>query len=330
MKILVTGAAGFIGSHIVEGLAKQGLPLRAAHRPGEVFHSADSDFIIDGLDLEIFPLDIRDRAAVFRALAGVQILFHADYLCSFASRDKALLYAINQQGTQHVMEAALHHGVEKIVYTSGIEVLAPTPKHEAATETDGVALEELKTHFEKSRYLAEREVLRLKAKGLPVILVHPTVCLGSGDREPSPFGNYLRRYLQGKARFYLDTGFNLVDVVDVAKGHLLAAKRGRIGARYILGHRNVYMLELLRNLQAMTGIPAPRTALPMGMAALGNTLLRGLGGKRNFLPNPILKRLRRPLFFDSTLAREELGMPQSNVWEALRRYLIDLKKNFGV
>jgi len=320
MKILVTGATGFIGSHIVEELTKQGLPLRAAYRPGAGFSERD-DFMIDGLDLESFPLDVTDRNAVFQAVQGCQMLFHTDYFCSFASKDSFLMEAINQAGTKNVMEAALHHGVEKVVYTSGMETLAVPPGQEQAKESDGVSLEDLKSPFERSRFLAEREVTRLKQQGLPVIIVHPTVCVGTRDREPSPFGSYLFRYMRSKIHFYLDTGINLVDVVDVAKGHLLAAKRGQVGARYILGNQNVYLLELIRNLQRLTGVKAPATALPFALAKAGNTLLRSVLQMRGGLPNEILSRLDRPLFFNSALARAELGLPQSNVWEALKRHL---------
>ncbi len=325
MKILVTGSTGYIGFHIVEELAKQGLALRAAHRPGDRFHF-DSDFLIDGLDLESFSLDLSDRRAVFKALEGCQILFHADYLCSFLGKNKSRLYAINQMGTRNVMEAALAQGVEKVVYTSGMETLMASEGQEQARESDGVSLEDLSTHFEKSRYLAEREAIRYLNQGLPLIIVHPTVGVGPRDREPTPFGRYLLRYLQRKTHYFLDTGFNLVDVVDVAKAHLLAAKRGKTGKRYILGNQNIYMLELLRNLEKMTQIPAPKTALPPFFAKLGNAVMRNILGRKDGIPNALINRLKRPFFFDSSLARQELGMPQSNVWEALRREILDLQK----
>jgi len=326
MKILVTGASGFLGSHIVEELTKQGLPLKAAFRPGETFNGDNSDVMIEGLDLESFPLDITNRNAVFQAVQGCQMLFHADFLCSFLGNDRERMEAINHQGTKNVMEAALHHGVEKVVYTSGMETLAISPGREQIDESDGVSLDDLKTDFERSRFLAEREVTRLKQQGLPVIIVHPTVALGTRDRDPmTPFGRYLLRYLQKKTHFYLDTGFNFVDVIDVAKGHLLAAKRGQVGARYILGNQNVYMLELLRNLQKMTAVKAPVTALPLALAKAGNLLARTVLFKKDGVPNAVLNRLQQPLFFNPGLARSELGLPQSNVWEALRRHVIYLK-----
>ncbi len=323
MKILVTGSTQFIGSHVVEELAKQGLSVIAAYPPRDKFENIDSDFLIEGLDLESFPLDITDRQAVFRALAGVQILFHTECYLSFQKKDRETLYAIHQTGTRNLLEAALAQGVEKVVYTSGPETLMPPPGEEMIREQDGVSLEDLSTDFEKSRYLAEREVQVFKQKGLPVVIVHPTFCLGTRDRSPSPLGAYLLRYLRGKSRFYLDTGINLVDVVDVAKGHLLAAKRGKLGGRYILGNHNAYMLEILQHLEQLTGIPAPKTALPFSFAKLGNSLI----GK-NRIPNSVLQRLQTPYFFDSTLAKQELGLPQSNVWEAMGEHLIDLKRWF--
>ena len=330
MKILVTGAGGLVGSHIVEELAKQGIPLRAAYRPEQVPEHPESEFMIDGLETETVSLNVNDRNAVFQAVKDCQMVFHAEHLCSFDSSDRGLLQAINVDGTKNIMEASLHHGVEKVVYTSGMETLKSAPGQENIRESDGVSLEELGTDFERSRYQAEREAIRFKQQGLPLIIVHPTVCLGTRDREPTLFGNYLRRYLEGRTHFYLDTGLNLVDVIDVAKGHLLAAKRGQIGGRYILGNQNVYMLELLRNLEAISGIAAPTTALPFGFAKIGNALAQGILRRRDGLPTPLIGRLRQPLFFDSSLAKEELGMPQSNVWEALRRHLIDLKTMHGI
>lgn len=326
MKILVTGSTGFIGSHIVEELAKQGLAIRAAYRPGHNFQRIDSDFLIEGLDLESIPLDLTDRQKIFAALKGCHLLFHADHYFSFEARDKGLLYQINQFGTKNLMEAALAQGVEKVVYTSGMETLRVPPDQEIGRERDGVSLSELATDFEKSRYLAEREVLQAKQKGLPVILVHPTVCLGRRENRTTPFGKYLERFLSRKTHFYLDTGLNLVDVADVAKGHLLAAKRGKIGGRYILGNQNVYMLEILRKLEELTGIRAPKTALPPAFAKLGNAMVRTVFRRRSGIPNALINRLQTPLFFDAGLARQELGLPQSNVWEALRSQILEAVK----
>jgi len=324
MKVLVTGATGFIGFHIVEELAKQGLSLKAAYRPGESFQGAASEVLIDGLDLESFSLDITDRRAVAKALQGCQLLFHAENFLSFRGADKAKLYAINHLGTKNLMEAALAQGIEKVVYTSGMETLMAPAGHEQASESDGVSMEDLKSDFEKSRLMAEREIQRLKQQGLPVILVHPTVGLGTGDRGTTPFGKFLQRYLERKVHYYLDTGFNLVDVVDVAKGHLLAAKRGQVGQRYILGNQNVYMLELLRNLERLTEIPAPKTALPFFLAKWGNRFSQKILRRPGGAPNKLLNRLRRPLFYDASLAREALGMPQTNVWDALSRQIMDM------
>lgn len=326
MKILVTGATGFIGSHIIEELSKQGLALKAAYRPGESFGQIVSDFLIDGLDLETFPLDLLDRNAVFSALKGCQILFHSEHLFSMKSRDKNRLYQINQIGTHNLMEAALTHGVEKVVYTSGIETLRAPSGQEIATEKDGVSLEDLKSHFEKSRYLAEREVMQYQQKGLPSVIVHPTVGLGARDNQSTPFGAYLWRIFQGKARFYLDTGFNLVDVIDIAKGHLLAAKRGKVGRRYILGNQNVYMLEILQHLRQISNQAGPKTALPFALAKFGN-FLRGMVGFKGSISNSLINRLKTPLFYDPSLAQSELGMPQSNIWNALKRQWQDFQQS---
>jgi dihydroflavonol-4-reductase len=327
MKILVTGATGFIGSHLIEELAKQGLPIRAAYRPGENFATLDSDYLIDGLDLESFPLDITNRDSVFQAMKGCQILFHTDYLCSFENEDKMLLYHINQTGTKNLMEAALHYGVEKVIYTSGMETLMAPPDREVATERDGVAPEDLKNHFAKSRLAAEREVLQLRSKGIATIILHPTVCLGTRDPGLTPFGHFLLRYLHKQIHFYLDTGLNLVDVKDVAKAHLLAAKRGRAGARYIVGNKNIYFLEILQHLAEITGIAPPKTALPTAMAVLGNFFAKSFFRRRDGIPTALIHQLKRPLFFDPGPSRQELGYPQSGIWEALTRHIEWLQRN---
>lgn len=330
MKILVTGATGFIGSHLVEELAKQGLTVSAAHRPGENFGALDSDYLIDGLDLESFPLDITNRDSVFQAMKGCQILFHTDSLCSFKSEDKMLLYHINQTGTRNLMEAAQHYRVEKVIYTSGMETLLAPPEREVATEKDGVAEEDLRTDFEKSRLAAEREVFQLRSKGISTIILHPTVCLGERDPGLTPFGRFLQRYLHKQAHFYLDTGLNLIDVKDVAKAHLLAAKRGRAGARYIVGNKNIYFLEILQKLSEITGIPPPKTALPTGMALLGNLFAQVVLRRRGGIPTAMIQRLKRPLFFEPSPSRQELGYPQSNVWDAMTRHLQWMQRNVGL
>ncbi len=326
MKILVTGATGFIGSHIVEELAKQGISLRAAYSPGQDIQEVDSDFLIDGLDLDSFPLDITDRKAVFEQIKGCQILFHAEHLFSLDRKDRDKLYAINQRGTANIMEAALAHGVEKVLYTSGIETLSIPKGQEQGRERDGVTWEDLKTDFEKSRYLAEREILNYKNKGLPVVIMHPTICLGSREHHTTPFGRYLERLLYGESRFYLDTGLNLVAVQDVAKAHLLAAKRAKPGSRYILGNQNVYLLDILQHIQQVTGYSVAKTALPHPFAKLGNFAARHLFQRKGGIPNAWIRRMEAPLFFDSSLARRELGFPQSNVWEALQTQITEILK----
>lgn len=328
MKILVTGATGFIGSHLVEELAQQGLQVRAAHRPGKDFSSIDSDYFIDGLDIEGFPLDITHREAVFAALKGCQILFHTDFFCSFDPKDKETLWRINHLGTRNLMEAAVQHGVEKVIYTSGMETLRAPRGQEVATERDGVTAEDLHHPFAKSRLAAEHEVLQLRGKGLAAIILHPTVCLGPRDPGTTPFAQFLLRYLQKKIHFYLDTGLNLVDVMDVAKAHLLAAKQGRAGARYILGNRNVYFLEILQHLAQITGIPPPKTALPTPMAVLGNLFVRGILRRRDGVPTALIRQLDRPLFFDPLPSRNELKYPQSDIWGTLAREVEWLLANY--
>ncbi len=316
---LVTGSQTLVGYNLIEELSKQGLPIRATHHFKSSSKKRSSDFLIEGLDLETRHVDITNKEDLYQAVQGCSIVFHTEHYYSLEKKDRSLLYQINQKGTQNLLEAAFQAGVDKVIYVSAMELLRPAPGKEIANENDGVALEDLKTDYEKSRYLAERKVIEYRQKGLPIIIVYPTVCVGPGQGDENPFGHFIQRYLQKKLLFYLDTGFNLIDVKDVAKGCILTAKRGQIGGRYILGNKNVYMLEILQQLEKMTHIKYPKMALPFFLAKASNSLLRNIFQRRAGFQNNLLETLRKPFFYDTSLARKELGLPQSDPWKALQK-----------
>lgn len=318
---LVTGSQGLLGSHIIEELSKQGIPIRAIHHFKAAKQKWRSDFLIEGLDLETLHIDLGNKNELYEAVKGCSVVFHTEHYFSLEKKDQDQLYQVNQKGTQNLLEAAYNAGVDKVVYVSGMELLRPPPGKEIATEEDGVALEDLKSDYEKSRYLAERKVIEYRQKGLPCTIVYPTVCVGPGQGNETPFGHFIQRYLQRKVRFYLDTGINLIDVKDAAKGCILAAKRGKIGSRYILGNKNIYMLEFLQQLELMTKIKAPKMALPFFIAKAGNSIIRNLLRRKTGMSNSLIEMLRKPFLYETHLARQELGLPQSNPWKALQEQI---------
>src|SRR6201993_2284603 len=258
-KILVTGAAGFLGSHLTRQLAARGADVRVLLRP-----SSNNRAIAD-LPLEYITGDLRDAASLDRALAGVQRVFHvaADYrLWSKRSQD---IYDSNVGGTKNLLEAAKRVGVEQFIYTSTVATIA-VDRAELPNESTEAGLEEMIGHYKRSKWLAEREVLNAAKAGFPAIVAMPTTPVGPWDWKPTPTGKIILDFLNGKMPGYVDTGLNFVGVEECAAGHLLAAERGRVGQRYILGGRNLTLKEILDMLAAISGLRAPRWKFPHALA----------------------------------------------------------------
>ncbi|HEX3371111.1 MAG TPA: hopanoid-associated sugar epimerase, partial [Candidatus Acidoferrales bacterium] len=233
MKILVTGATGFLGSHVARGLVERGEEIRVLVR-------ASSDVrALEGLNAERVQGDLRDRESLNRAMQGVQRVFHvaADY--RLWAKDPREIHESNVAGTQNLLDAARSAGVTKFVYTSTVATIAVPRDGGLPDETTESSVGEMIGEYKRSKFEAERCALRAAQDGLPVVIVNPTTPVGPGDWKPTPTGKIIVDFLNGKMPGYVDTGLNFVPVEDCAQGHLLAAERGRIGERYILGGRNL-------------------------------------------------------------------------------------------
>lgn len=315
-RVCVTGATGFIGSAIVRALVDRGCEVRAVVEPG--VDRAN----IERLDVEIVEGDVRDAKAMRGAAAGTRVLFHTAALYRFWASEPASFYDINVCGTRNVMDAAGAAGCG-VVYTSTVGTIGLHPDGTPSDEDTAADIGHLFGHYKRSKYVAEHETLRLAAAGLPVVLAHPTFPLGAGDRAPTPTGKLVVDFLNGRIPAYVDTALNVVDVDDVALGHLLAAERGRSGRSYILGGENLGLAEILGILAEHAGLPEPRLRIPAGVA-------RGVGRLSEMVQGRLLHRppavpLEAALMsttmmvFDDSRARRELGYEPGPAAAAIRR-----------
>src|SRR5450432_552660 len=254
--VLVTGASGFLGWHVARVLLERGYPVRALVRQGSR---------ITDLDVERVTGDLRDAASLERAVSGCGLLFHvaADY--RLWARDPRDLYRSNVDGTRNLLQAAQQAGVERVVYTSTVGCIGIPPPGIGNEETP-VSIRDMAGDYKRSKFLAEQVALEVARGGLPVVIVNPTAPVGDHDRKPTPTGKIVLDFLKGNMPAFIDTGLNLVDVRDTAKGHLLAAERGKPGERYILGCENLTLAEILRRLARLAGRKAPTVRLPYGVA----------------------------------------------------------------
>ncbi|PYU33966.1 MAG: NAD-dependent dehydratase [Acidobacteria bacterium] len=316
MTTLVTGATGFLGSHVARQLVARGEAVRVLVRLTSRLRA------IEDLPVERATGDLRDLASLYRACDGVHRVYHvaADY--RFGVRRPSEIYESNVNGTRNLLEAAYRAGVERFVYTSTVATIA-VPRSGKPPDEDTVAgLEEMIGHYKRSKFLAEMEAFRAVATGLPVVIVNPTTPVGPGDWKPTPTGRIILDFLCGRMPAYVDTGLNLVPVEDAAAGHLLAAERGRVGQRYILGGRNLTLKEILDMLAAITGRRAPRFRLPHALAmaaAFVDSAVSFVLRRRPQIPLEGVRMARHKMFVDASKAERELGFTASSVEEALER-----------
>lgn len=314
-KILVTGAAGFLGSHLTRQLVARGADVRVLLRP-----SSNNRAIAD-LPLEYMTGDLRDAAALDRALAGVQRIFHvaADYrLWSKRSQD---IYDSNVSGTKNLLAAAKRAGVEQFVYTSTVATIAvDRPQH--PNEFTDARLEEMVGHYKRSKWLAEKEVLDAARQGFPAVVAMPTTPVGPWDWKPTPTGKIILDFLNGKMPGYVETGLNFVGVEECAAGHILVAEKGAIGERYLLGAENLTLKGVLDLLAEMTGLPAPSWKIPHGVAlgvAYAETAFSRLIGREPQIPVEGVKIAQHMMFVDCARAPRELGFQAGPVAAAFER-----------
>lgn len=325
MRALVTGATGFIGGMVARALRRAGHEVRLIVRP-----DADRRQVRD-LKVEIYHGDIRDFASLRRAIAGCTQVYHVAALYKLWVRHKREIYDSNVTGTENVLKAARESGVEKVIYTSSVATLGLPGNGTAGSEETPVSLSDMVGHYKRSKFLAEQVALRYAQEGLPVVIVNPSTPVGVGDLKPTPTGKLIVDFLNGQMPGYIDTGLNLVDVEDVACGHLLAAEKGQVGEKYILGHENLTLQQILALLAELTGRPAPRFKVPyalaLGVAYVDAALARLIPGREPFVPPVGVKLSKKKMFFDASKAVRVLGLPQTPVREALRKAVLWFQEN---
>ncbi len=322
MKVLVTGATGFIGANIVRVLLKKGYSVRALVRPNSDRRN------LDGLGVEFAVGDVRDRNSIKRSMNGCRLVFHTAALYSFWVRPRRLIYDINVKGTRNVLQTALEKGVERVVYTSSVATLGLRKDGKPADETTPVDPLKIVGDYKKSKYLAEQVALEF-AKKFPVVIVNPSFPVGPYDIKPTPTGRVILDFLNRKMPAYVETGVNVVAVKDVALGHLLAAEKGRVGERYILGGENVTMRGLLKLLSEVTGLPAPRVRLPYYPVLALSYINAAACALTDTIPRmtpETIRMSRHYMFFDPSKAVQEIGLPQTPARDALHRAVEWFKK----
>ena len=316
MKAFVTGATGFIGASIARELLKDGCRVRVLARPGSDRRN------LAGLDVEIWEGDLSDRGSLIAGLDGCRTLYHAAADYRLWTRNSASMYDVNVGGTRNILSAALDAGLEKVVYTSSVGTLGNPGDGTPGNEGTPVDLDQMVGDYKKSKFLAERAAEAFIGKGLPLVIVNPSTPVGPGDIKPTPTGKIIVDFLNGKMPAYLDTGLNLLDVEDCARGHILAAQRGRIGEKYILGNENLTLARIFALLSGITGLKAPRVRLPylpILMAAYANHALSSLTGREPLIPLAGVQMAKKFMYFDNKKALSELGLPVRPVEQSLER-----------
>ena len=312
---LLTGASGFVGSALARKLIERGFAVRALVRPtSNLSHLSE-------LDLELAVGDLRDAGAVRQAMAGARWVFHvaADY--RLWAPDPTEIFRSNVDGTRALMQAAMQHGVERIVYTSSVATLRTSPSGNTADETMPLRESEAVGAYKRSKVAAERVVEALIEKGLPAVIVNPSTPVGPGDLKPTPTGRVIVEAAAGRMPAFVETGLNMVHVDDVAEGHLLAFERGRIGERYILGGQNASFAEILGVVAATVGRPPPRYKIPRGavvpLAFVAEMIARRTG-REPFVTMDGLRMSKNRMYFVSAKAERELGYKARPYAEAIR------------
>jgi len=315
MTTLVTGAAGFLGSHVARQLVARGDEVRVLLR------ASSTNRAIADLSLEYVTGDLRDPASLDRAMKGVKRVFHvaADY--RLWAKRKQDIYDSNVGGTKNLLDAAKRAGIEQLVYTSTVATIAvDRPQH--PNEFTEAKLKEMIGHYKRSKWMAEKEALDAAKSGLPVIVAMPTTPVGPWDWKPTPTGKIILDFLNGNMPGYVETGLNFVGVEECAAGHLLVSEKGKVGERYLLGGENLTLKAMLDTLANITGLRAPLLKIPHGLAlgvAYANTALSRLIGREPGIPVEGVRIARHMMFVDCSRAKRELGFQAGPVSAALER-----------
>lgn len=317
MKVFITGATGFVGSHVARALAAQGAELRLLVRSGS---RTDN---IDSLKAERVGGDLRTPASLRPGMEGCELAFHvaADY--RLWTRHPEEMYRTNVEGTRSLLEAARKGGVRRVIYTSSVATMGFRSDGQPVDEDAPVVLADMVGHYKRSKFLAEQAAMEAAHDGQDVVIVNPTTPVGEQDIRPTPTGRIVVDFLRRRFPAYVDTGLNLVDVAEVARGHIAAAEKARPGQRYILGGENLTLKELLDKLGAITGLPSPTLRVPQAAAlvfAALDTLWTGvLLGREPRASVDAVRMSHKKMFVSSARAERELGWKTVPVESALRR-----------
>src|ERR1700730_7691826 len=317
MRVFVTGATGFLGSHVARVLAEQGADLRLLVRPTSNLKN------LEGLKAETATGDLRDLASLEKAMAGCEVVFHvaADY--RLWVRDPAEMYRSNVEGTRAILEAALKNKVRCVVYTSSVATIGFTGNGHHADEESSVALADMIGHYKRSKFMAEQVALEAGRGGMRVVTVNPTTPVGEQDIKPTPTGRIVVDFLKRKFPAYVETGLNLVDVRECARGHIAAMEKGKSGERYILGGENLTLKQILDKLAAISDLPSPTVKLPYAVAYLAGAVDEMFSGRLlGREPRATIETVRmgkKKMWATSGKAEREVGWKIIPVDDALRR-----------
>ncbi|MHB8619183.1 MAG: hopanoid-associated sugar epimerase [Chloroflexota bacterium] len=325
MKALVTGATGFVGSHVATTLLARGYEVRALVRPARG-HQRRAEL---PAEIESVWGDVQDVDSLRRATKGCQAVFHVAAYYELWSPDPRRFYEVNVRGTERVLDAARQAGVERTVYTSSVATVLPgrpgsgDRTWRGGNERGFAEPAAAHSHYKRSKILAERVVMRHAGLGWPVVVVNPSTPVGTGDVRPTPTGKIVLDFLRGRMPAFVNTGLNLIDVEDVAEGHVLAFERGTPGERYILGNQNVTLREMLGLLALEARRPAPRFRVPLPVALAAGAISEVLQGRvahrSPAIPFEGVRMAATPMYYDSSRAQRELGLPRRPIAQALRK-----------
>ena len=297
---LVTGASGFVGWHVARTLLERGHHVRALVRTGSQ---------VPELPVELVTGDLRDPESLTRAAAGCGLVFHvaADY--RLWSKHSAEMFQSNVDGVRNVLTAAETAGVDRVVYTSTVGCIG-MPQSRLGVENEPCTLADMTGAYKRSKFLGEQVALEFARKGFPVVIVNPTAPMGDHDFKPTPTGQIVSDFLRGATPAFIDTGLNIVNVRDVALGHILACERGKPGERYILGSENLTLRQILQQLAEIAGRKAPTIELPYFVAWLAGAVGTAIAGITGNPPRASLEAVRmakKKMWVSHAKATRDLG-----------------------
>jgi dihydroflavonol-4-reductase len=317
MKVLITGSSGFIGAAVTRAVVANGDDVRVLVRPTSNLKN------LEELPVETVEGDLQDSPSLQRALSGCRALYHVAAHYALWDRDPTTFYKVNVEGTKKILTAAAEAGVDRIVYTSTIGAIGLPDGGGLGREEFFPSENQLSGDYKRSKYLAEQEVLKMAQQGLPVVIVNPTAPVGERDVKPTPTGQIIVEFMRHRMFAYMETGMNLVDVEDVACGHVQAMKKGRVGERYILGNQNLMLKDICHMLSQLTGIPPPHIRLPwrvvVPMAHMNKWVSDWVTHKPPRIPLEGVRMAKYRMHYDCTKAQQELDLPQTPVKMALEK-----------